>query len=228
MNKQLLVLCVALFCYCFLMVGITSAQTQSTGRYVLDTGEFACYVYAPKEAKTDETFSVSFEIKPHVTIDVVSFKVEVYGNIAEDGDSTTWDYEWTNTKMFSDSDYKAEESFTVNSDSWGLGRVGEVWGIILATYDYNGQRYVVYSDFDITQIRLRTYSELAQDYNSLNQTYQELQNDYNSLNTSSNANIYQYSVVVFAITTLVFVTTTVYFMRRKKPNSLTERINQNS
>ena len=211
MNKKLLLVVPILALLCFSTVGITFAE----GVFTVNDGQFVCYVSAPKEAKTEEEFSVTFLIKPWATIAVSSVFVEIYGNIGDGGEWTTWNYTWENMDMHVDAEYRAEEEFSVHSDFSTIGRVGEVYGRVTAVYDFNGQRFISYSEFEVTKIYSKTYQELTQDYNSLNQTYQDLQNDYNSLKSSPNANIYQYLTIILIITTLIFVATTVYFARRK-------------
>jgi hypothetical protein len=180
-------------------------------------------VYAPTEIKLNETFTVTFLIRPKYNVEVDLINVIIYGNVEPDGKWGKWEGNWENMTMFADVEYNKTKTFNVASIE--DGSEGHLYGIILANYDY--QEHAELYDagfFEITTIGKGSYNELLDSYNEYmenhyhsNREYNLLKTDYISLQSQSNTDPtrFQYLSYFLLATTVLFVATTIYFARRK-------------
>ena len=207
MKKQISIILISL-CMFFQVSNIFA--TQNVNVFTINDTHFVCEVFAPQDAKIGEEFTIEFLVRPWSTIQVDRIYVKVHGNIGYEGEWSFWNYTWQNMTMYIDAQYRQEKTIFISPLA---SSVGEIYGEILAVYDWNGQRYVESADFAITKVYPKTYDEMKTEYNSLNQTYQNVQTDNNSL--KNNLAFYQNLLSVLAVTTIVFACTTVFFAIRK-------------
>jgi len=193
----------------------TVKSYQEICTFYSHTDWLAIEVNAPREIKIGESFSVTFLLKPDVTLDVDEIQLSISGNIGYNGEWAEWNYTWENMKMYSGADYRATKTFTVSSLSSAANpNIGYVWGKIWASYsDVFGEHYTYWAEFQLTKIYTKTYDEIIVDYNFLNQSYQKLQKENSSLKTS--ISFYQNLAKAFGIMIVALVFITIYFATRK-------------
>jgi hypothetical protein len=173
-------------------------------------------VTAPTVAKTEQQFSISYDIYPWADIEVSSILVEVYGNIGANGDWSNWNHKWTNMTMHSGTEYVASGTFFVDSNfSTILGGVGDMYGRITASYKLGIQSHLVWSEFRIGNIYPVTYSDLRQTFDTLSQSYDSLNQRYLSETDSLRSSLYLYQLIAFTFLGTAFVLGTVLLVVRK-------------
>jgi len=211
-----------ILCFSLLMISgsfVVNAQNNSVFQGQDDYLRYE--ILAPTEVRLNENFTVVFLIRPKYNVEVNFIRIIIYGTIDYNGEWDEWSDSWEDITMFSDADYRKEKAFKIAS----VDGEGHLYGIIMATYDYNGQTEIYdVGYFEITTIREGSYDELYASYKQYmeshshsNTEYDILQSNYDSLQSQSgiDSGSSQYLIYLLLATTVLFVATTIYSARRK-------------
>ena len=200
---------------------VGSANSQRISAWIVGDG-LSCMIYYPDEVKINEEFQVTFRIVPQVDLYLLSYGTKIYvevsGTIGPNGEWAIWNHTWRDMVMSSESYYEISQTFIIHSLP-NLLDCGYVAAKVTAIYDAMGERHSLSIVLPVlTKIYYKTYQELKEDYNSLNQSYQDLQENLESEIKSLKANLdlFRNLTVVLIITTIVLATVTVHFAIRTR------------
>lgn len=163
-------------------------------------------VIAPIDVKIGESFSIDITFDVEEEIRAYTFLIFISGAGAS----------WTNY-IADDGDVVSAGTIVRNADVTPT-EIGTVWvEIILGFYDSSDHFHFGSSSFGINMPRIKTYNELQSENSEWSYNYTSLEQSYDNYKSQSvgETALIRNLMLVFLITAIVFVVSTIYFATRK-------------